>query len=383
MSPELMEKYKSVSTYIDYPGILLQDSIYNGISSKEEAKAIVIPSLKTELKSSHIYRHLFSWHNSINNVSVDYLNIRGIKELTVPQIVISEIIKIGGTPDVLIIYSLGTIQYTVAQKLKKRFPNIKVISIVADLPQYMSSQQNLLYRLLKSIDGNIVKRKCKYIDGFVLLSQYMREKLPIFNKPWIQMEGIYNQSREPSYTIEKFSEKIVLYTGALESRYGINDLVDAFRMINNPNLKLFLCGPGSSVEYIKNISQIDNRIYYLGILEYSNVLELQQKVSLLVNPRHSSDEYTKYSFPSKTMEYLASGTPTLMCKLKCIPREYDSFLYYFNDESVSGMASRIAEILTKPERELKERGFLGRQFVLNNKNPFYQAGRIIDFINSI
>ena len=38
-----------------------------------------------------------------------------------------------------------------------------------------------------------------------------------------------------------------------------------------------------------------------------------------VNPRQNNEEFTKYSFPSKTMEYLASGVPVVAYKLDGIP----------------------------------------------------------------
>lgn len=60
---------------------------------------------------------------------------------------------------------------------------------------------------------------------------------------------------------------------------------------------------------------------------------MQQQATLLVNPRKGHEEYTKYSFPSKTMEYMASGTPTIMYKLPGLPIEYEEYLVLLPDNS--------------------------------------------------
>lgn len=64
----------------------------------------------------------------------------------------------------------------------------------------------------------------------------------------------------------------------------------------------------------------DRRIQYLGSIPHDEILQLQRTASLLVNPRTPEGIYTKYSFPSKTMEYLASGTPTLYMNCQEFPR---------------------------------------------------------------
>ena len=108
--------------------------------------------------------------------------------------------------------------------------------------------------------------------------------------------------------------------------------------------------------------------------------DLQSCVTLLVNPRHSADDYTKYSFPSKTMEYLASGTPTVMAHLPAIPSEYDEFLFYFDDESIEGMARKLVELCEMDCKILKERGEGARHFILDNKNANVQSQRIYSLV---
>ena len=80
------------------------------------------------------------------------------------------------------------------------------------------------------------------------------------------------------------------------------------------------------------------------------------------------------------MEYLASGTPTVMCKLQAIPEEYDEYLFYFDDESIEGYANKMVEICNWDPIKMQEHGVKSRQFILQYKNCNAQAMRIFDMV---
>ena len=98
-----------------------------------------------------------------------------------------------------------------------------------------------------------------------------------------------------------------MYTGKLNACFGAKKLVDAFCMLPEPNYRLVLCGRGDCEEYIKEKAAADSRILYLGQVTADVAGEHIRKADVLVNPRPNEGEYTKYSFPSKNIEYLLSG----------------------------------------------------------------------------
>ena len=220
------------------------------------------------------------------------------------------------------------------------------------------------------------------VDGYVLLTSAMKDRMPMHNKPWIVIEGIYNPEKD-KVSVDKEVNKTLLYTGDLGRRYGIVDLLEAFHGIPDENYRLWICGSGDGLEDIKRYMREDNRIIYWGCLPRKEIIAMQKKATLLVNPRKSNEEYTKYSFPSKTMEYMASGTPTLMSRLQCIPKDYDEHLFFFENETVEGLRSRIVEICNKSKDELKLIGDNASRFILNNKMPKPQVSKIAHFLYSL
>lgn len=248
--------------------------------------------------------------------------------------------------------------------------------IVPDLPEHMSGNNSTIYRLAKKIDRQIINFCLRRVDKFVLLSPYMKSMLPIGEKPWTLIEGIYN-AKTPIANFQKEVKQTLLYTGGISERYGVFDLVRAFCKTDNQNYRLWLCGSCDDMPLLKSFTDKESRIIYYGMVDKDKVIELQQRATVLVNPRHSTEEFTKYSFPSKTMEYMASGTPTLMCKLPAMPDEYLSYIYTFDDESVEGYSRTIKDVLSKPLIELNKKGASASKFILRQKNETIQAKKII------
>jgi glycosyltransferase involved in cell wall biosynthesis len=161
------------------------------------------------------------------------------------------------------------------------------------------------------------------------------------------------------------------------------NLIDAFQQIKDPNYELRICGVGDSEDAIKAAAQKDERIHFWGKLPREQVLEWQSKATVLVNPRQNNEEFTKYSFPSKTMEYLSSGVPLVAYKLDGIPDEYDSYIFYVKENSLSCLADTIRQVCEMPESKRAAAGKAGREFVLNQKNSAEQVKKITNLLQSV
>ena len=268
-------------------------------------------------------------------------------------------------------------QYAVSAK--QRHPNLKICLIVPDLPIYMNC--NKYYKLLgfQKKDIQIINSCLHSFDYAVVLAEPMIHQLQIEDKPYSVVEGIYSEV-SINTNVRKLSSKTIMYAGGIQTRYGVFDLVEAFHRIKSSEYRLILCGPCLEMEKLNLYLSKDDRIDYRGMLSTLEVRKLQKSVSLLVNPRHSTEEFTKYSFPSKTLEYMASGTPVLMSNLPSMPDEYKQYLYLFDDESIDGMKKMIERICSLDSLALNAKGCAAREFILNNKNSAVQVRKIIDLI---
>lgn len=121
------------------------------------------------------------------------------------------------------------------------YPNVQICCIVLDLPEYFGDSTSLLYRFLGNLETKRIYSLVPSVDSFVLLTKYMREKLNVGLRPSLLLEGIYN----PVCIVpQKKRKKTILYTGKLDIRFGIRDLIKAFNDIDDSEFVLWICGFG-------------------------------------------------------------------------------------------------------------------------------------------
>ena len=248
------------------------------------------------------------------------------------------------------------------------------VGIVTDLPDMLSGS-----RFSKGM-ANFVIRHCTH---YVLLTEAMNDYLNKKGKPYVILEGhadIAMADKVPSPE-KKSVPRVCFYAGGVSRQYGLANLVEGFQKANIPNAVLHIYGPGDYVKELQQIAQEDERIFYGGMLLNSEIVDREQQATLLVNPRPTGEEYVKYSFPSKTMEYMASGTPVLTTVLPGMPKEYYPYVFFLEDETVEGIARVLPELLAKSDEELFEKGSRARAFVLDQRNNLVQAQKIIQMLS--
>lgn len=354
----------------------------------EDFKIITQPNVRTY--PTYYKKPIFRSSRFINRTGtydqcLGFLNIPIIKQFDKFYRLTVKLKKIipKNEPSLIIIYALTSSSLKAINELKKSGWNQFITClIVPDLPQFMSSSKNPIYRFLKKIDSRIINDQMKSIDCYVLLTKFMTEKIPVGAKPFVVVEGIYH-SRELQNDLKKEENKTILYTGTLDRRYGIENLLEAFKGISFNNYRLWICGGGNTEKMIIDSAKKDNRIVYFGSIPHEEVIKLQKRATILVNPRTSFGEYTKFSFPSKTIEYLGSGTPTILFPLPGMPDQYYDYCFYFDEESPIAMRSKIIEVCNKDQEELNTLGMKAKDFVKNTKNAVIQVGKIHNLIHNL
>lgn len=285
----------------------------------------------------------------------------------------------------VIIYSLYLPYMRAAIKAKSLYPQLKLSIIIPDIPTELglaSGRSGLLY----SIEQYMARKSvtlCKYFDYFILLTEHMKDVLAInANADYCIVEGIApisydvpnkaNIDRCYNELLIDRSKPCIVYTGTLQEELGIRELVLAFDAKELQNANLVIAGSGPMARELSGLGR--RNIRYVGFLDRDKVLLLQSGASMLINPRKADGIYTRYSFPSKTMEYMLSAKPVLCYKLDGIPNEYDKYLHYID----TNIADSIKSILNADKSTYIQRAIDGKYYVLNEKNCHARAQQIID-----
>ena len=123
----------------------------------------------------------------------------------------------------------------------------------------------------------------------------------------------------------------------------------------------------------------DPRVAYLGEIPRNKLLAYQKDADLLINPRINAGIFTRYSFPSKNMEYMSSGTPMVGYKLEGIPEEYDNYINYFAEPTAESIASCIVKLYHNYDAA-KARAASAQEYVRNTKNKHIWGQKILQFM---
>lgn len=259
---------------------------------------------------------------------------------------------------------------------------IKNTFIITDLPQFISSMNKKNRR--KIVDKLILKMM-KCADAYVLLTEQMSELLNSKRKPESIIEGFcdkHETEQLPELSV-KYPKLVCMYAGSLHREYGIDKLIEAFVLLNRTDCELHVYGSGNYETEIRNICNRYSNVFFGGVRSNEFILQEERKASLLINPRPSDAEYTKYSFPSKTLEYMASGTPVLMTKLPSLPDEYIPYIYLIETESIEGYKEALETTISQGANALLEKGKQAQLFVRMNKTGVSQGEKICKDLNWI
>ncbi len=256
--------------------------------------------------------------------------------------------------DVAIFYNINYAQWGQIKELKKKGVKCCLIladhSIPADYSNIVRRKMALLDEkeylefdyavLLSKYAARYVKKTCRYeiIEGGLDMSAY---------------DGICPLPMHKSDSVVRF-----LYAGTLEPVTGIDRCLEAFSKVKNKNCKLTVCGKGSLISLIQDAADTDKRIDFRGYVSDEEYIDLLNESDVLINPRNMDMNENKNNFPSKVLEYLASGRKTISSKFPGWERFSDNFIFYENG---------IDELSALLEKEATGIGDFNEYYKLNRK----------------
>ncbi|EON89278.1 glycosyltransferase [Plesiomonas shigelloides] len=319
-------------------------------------------------------RNNFTGDVIIKNCS--FLNIKGIKHFFRFFVAAKEISKLNKSNDDLhiICYSMHLPFLLACWINKLLFKNISYYVVVPDLPEYMA-ERSVFSKKIHSAINKVSYWISNKSDGLSLITKHMAECFSgKVNK--IIIEGISSKNQDSNLSMDKYPfDKFFLYTGTLDRRYGIKDLVDSYIKADFSDISLVICGDGNERKYVELASMENKNIIYLGQVSRTVGVSLQMKALALINPRPNSDAFTKYSFPSKIIEYMQSGRPVVMYRLDGIPSEYNGF--YFEIEGVDCLTDMLKHVGSLSEESLGLMGERAKKFVESRCSPKQQVKKLV------
>lgn len=228
----------------------------------------------------------------------------------------------------------------------------RVVPVLTDPPGIILPTDGKISTLLKRVDRKITRALIRRTTAIVALAPELArpfaDRLPvlvvpgILNGRWVERIQSFGKARIQSPPGKR---PVVLYAGGLVAAYGVDRLIDAATLL--PDIDFLFYGKGNQVVRLEN-SAAPN-ISYRGFANSAQLAEAMRDASILINPRPSNADFAVQSFPSKLIEYLATGRTVLTTRIRSIPSDLANCFDYIDDETPAGIADAIQRALIKPE----------------------------------
>lgn len=334
---------------------------------------VYVISFRPFSKNNTTFKNLKSSTIIDNNITWQYLKVKRnkISRFVSYKRQIKQLYKKLIDFDLILTDTINPIVLYNATKFAKK-TRIPIVGICTDSPSNISGTSKAYTLLLLNLASNL--------DGYICLTSALNDLFNQNHKPNIIIEGLV-ESNDPIKNENKYG-KYLFFGGALLPRYGVYNLINAFKKLSKPDLKLIICG--HHADYVNLVEEIkkEENIIYLSMIPPNEVLSLEANAVACINPRPYSEDLDRYSVPSKTLEYFNSGAPVVSIKNSKLIKAFSEYAIWVKDNDVNSLVNGINLLLNLPSENRKHlakraKSEVRKQYSLESVNA-----RLMDFFSN-
>lgn len=312
-------------------------------------------------------------------VLLPFVNLTGIKHISRFLSAAVYLRRVAQEADTLVVHGVNSSLLLAAVCVRSRVRASAVI--LTDPPAVMLAKDGPLRRMAKRIDGALIRLLASRFDGAISLASKLAQDLGA--KKCLVMEGIVNLERVPVETAQAPASPqaplLAAYAGGLSDDYGVSALVEA---CETAGIRLAVIGTGPLEPWLRMRSGL-GRVDFRGSLPPRDVAGFLLDADVLVSPRPTETSLAERSFPSKIIEYMATGRVVISTQIPTLPDSYRQHLVIASSGSVDDLAAALLRVERWSPEERREFGRAAREFILDWASPASQGFRIRCYLDSL
>lgn len=290
-----------------------------------------------------------------------------------------------------IIFYGNSVSVELSSIIISKFFKIKIYKEESENPEiYFQSETNFIQSLKKWF---VINKLYKFYTGVFVMTHPLRDFFLTKGIPDNKIlvvphtVDVERFESEASNSTLSLPNDYVAYLGPINhQKDGILTLVESFTKVsvNYPEIHLIIAGAGSQQEKNELLSLINQlhlneKVHYIGRISSNEIPVFFHGAKLLASCRTKSFQ-NEYSFPTKVVEYLASGIPVVTTApgdlAFYLKDRVNAFVVEGYDHNM--VASKILEILQDYDFAIRV-AQNGKMLVKDKFNPITQTKKIIDF----
>lgn len=339
----------------------------------EKVNIITFPSLPIDKNSPILTNRVVSDSDSETVVSLGFAYKKINFFLNKKKTILKELDAILNSDKEIDCIFLSTYNhFSLINHIKKSWPSIKTVLLLPDLPNVFIGKNGLLYKIRMKFLWREMHKNINKFDVILPITEY---ELQPFKKQHFKT-FVYETYFDATVFngIKQEWKKQILYAGSINESYGIENLVNSFLLSKtSKEYELIICGNGDYKTKLEKIISQNDSIKYLGVVSHDTVLKLERESTLLVVP---DSEERPYSFHSRYLEYLSSGTPVLSYIPVGAKKDYHKFLCIIDKQYISDFSFVLDSVIYDNLESAKNKGKQAREFMIKNKDLDHFASEI-------
>lgn len=283
--------------------------------------------------------------------------------------------------DILLFYGYDLINMLMFFMLKYRY-STKLVNFIFDT--HVGATENLRYfkKIMSKVYFNISILLLKFLDAHLLFQSSAAKELNLrkpyyVTKPGIDLSNINTIPRK----INRKHLRLT-YMGSLMNYNGIIELLEVFARYKDDDISLRIFGKGKLENIVKNYSNDNPRVIFGGLINQSAIQEVLLTTDLLLNLRDPQHYVGKFAYPSKLIEYMATGIPILSTDIG-FDRHMKECLYTIENLNSLEIYEKIIEIKNDTITNRLKKANNAKKYIELNNNWENICNNIISFFNTI
>jgi len=372
LPPIIFQQWLDVGEVINPSHQLFLTRFIDGVATHQAIQVLSLPPVKKtsskRLMTENIYRL-----GQIMYIQFSYLNHRWLRPLSL-AIQVHRYLKktIRSSQDKIILFIDGNSGLAGAISVRyKHHPRVKTIGIFTDSPKQISHIQ------AHQIRGWY--RRHRHHHAYVgitsaLLSEFNPKQKPQWILPCLvdAIEGAKQHDRPYFF-----------FSGALFERYGVETMIHAYLQLKPKNIDLLIAGMGPLSQRIEQLSQQHRQIKFLGLLDPMLTRKYQAGAYVNLNPRPLDATLDSVAIPSKVLDYISSGAPTLTTRHPWIEAQFAESIYYIDDSSVDGIRMALKRFLSDDYGLAQTKAIKAKKLALQSFGKEKIGYELVTWINAL
>lgn len=379
--PEIQERYNFDS--YSQAGYHKVTNIINSLMANDKKVVVISPLLPTG--SPFIHRHPKRYSHPENDTDIitprsfNIYNIMIINRLLLVLFTTIEVIKQILKEEInLVLYYNTMPSRAIPATIGSVFGNIPLVLEYED--GYFadsSTSWGLAIEIARAASS-------PWLDGAVCVNTPLAERAPTKNTVIFRGFPSVGLSKNLPNIECKNSNSIIMYAGKFDRLRGVDTYIDAIDRSCNEKCEFWVSGWGKEEEINRVEKKLelvdDSRIKFFGQLPFHEYRNRCIRADILINPQDPEHPRSKYTFPSKILDFLSSSSIVITTDMSDLKLKMSEILIIGGKDAES-LSKTLNTTLEMSQTNISKKKEDGQKWI-NEHCDYERVGREIIALGS-